>query len=115
MTNFSVKKVAGCYRVMCRNHACSDVCRGVSALIYAMAQTLLVEHKLGRDEELKINLISGEAYISVFPKMEFEERTKLIIRTCTLGLVAIAESYPDELSVDAECVLEDCLKKSGEK
>ncbi len=109
MTKFSIKRTAGTYKVMCREHAISDVCRGVSALIYAMAQTLMIEHEQRKDEELKINLVSGEAYISVYPKAEFEERTKLILRTCALGLLTIAESYPEELSVEADCVLEDCI------
>ena len=109
MTKFSIKKSAGSYKVMCRDHAIPDVCRGVSALIYAMAQTLMTEHEQGKDEELKINLVSGEAYISVFPRTEFEERTKLILRTCALGFLTIAKSYPEELSVDAQCVLEDCM------
>lgn len=109
MTKFSIKKSAGSYKVMCRDHAMPDVCRGVSALIYAMAQTLMVEHEQGRDEELKINLVSGEAYISIFPKQSYEERTKLILRTCALGLLTISKSYPEELSVEARCVLEDCM------
>ena len=30
-------------------------------------------------------------------------------------LIAIAESYPEELSVEAVCVLDDVIEKSGEK
>lgn len=114
MTEFSVKKIKGNYVVMCRNHAKSDVCRGVSAIIYALAQTLTVEHEKGLDEELSINLVSGEAYISVFPKRKHEERTKLILRTCALGLVTIAQAHPDELRVSADCVIGDCFSV-GEK
>lgn len=115
MTKFSITKKNGSYTLMCRDHAIPDVCRGVSALIYACAQTLMIEHKLQRDEEVKVSLISGEAYITVYPKREFEERTKLILRTCALGMMCIAETYPQELEVSALCVLDDCLEKSGEK
>lgn len=105
MTNFKVKYKNGKFDIKCVNHAIPDVCRGVSAIIYTLAQTLKIEHELKRDKELVMDLKPGSAIISIKPKRKFYKRTELIIRTCVFGLMCIQKAYPKEITIQADCVL----------
>ncbi len=105
MTNFKVKYKNGRFDIKCVNHAIPDVCRGVSAIIYTLAQTLKIEHELKRDKLLEMNLKPGVATITVKPKIRFKRKTEIIIRTCVFGLMCIQKAYPKEIDIEADCIL----------
>ena len=99
MTRFTVKRKGKSYEISCENHAKSDVCRGVSALIYALVNKLKFDGEEGKTKELAVNIESGKAILNFEYKEEFLFEAKAVVETITLGMKAIAEGYPEELKV----------------
>lgn len=99
MTKFVIKIEDKKVSVSCKNHAKSDVCRGVSALVYALANKMRLEHARGNIGELAINLESGTADIGFVYKEEAEDAVRSALETVALGMQAIAARYPEELEI----------------
>lgn len=99
MTRFSVETKGRSYEISCKNHAISDVCRGVSALIYALVNKLKFDGEEGKTKALDIKLESGNAFLRFEYKEEFGIEARTMVETIVLGMKAIAEGYPEELEV----------------
>ena len=102
MTKFTVKQKVNRYVITCKNHAISDVCRGVSALIYALVNKLKFDGEEGKTKELDIKLESGNVQIKVEYKKDNLFEGKAVLETILLGMKAISEGYPEELEVSFE-------------
>lgn len=76
----------------------SDVCAGVSAILYTLAGYLR-----NHDVDATVKLEPGDAFI------EFEEdsATHTAFEMAVIGLVQIADSYPDNLRIIVRGIFAD--------
>lgn len=105
MTEFTVKQMGNRFEITCKNHAISDVCRGVSALIFALVNKLRFDDEYGKIKRVDIKLSSGDAEISLEYKNSFIPEGVAVLETVVLGMRAIKEAHPEELeiSVNRKC------------
>lgn len=104
MTKFNISEKDKRISISCKNHAISDVCRGVSALIYALVNKLRFDAEAGLVHNLRINLQSGEAEISFEYRESLNDSVMGALETVVLGMRAIKESYPEELEINFSLV-----------
>lgn len=102
MTEFTVKQKGIKFEITCNNHATSDVCRGVSALIYALVNKLRFDDEKGKIRNVDIKLDDGFAGLRFEYKNPFFFESMAVVETIVLGIRAIAERYPQELKVILE-------------
>lgn len=99
MTKFNISEKDKRISISCKNHAISDVCRGVSALIYALVNKLRFDAEQRLIDKLSIVLSSGDAEISFEYRENLNDSVMGALETVVLGLRAIKESYPEELEI----------------
>lgn len=104
MTKFEIFSKDREIRISCKNHAKSDVCRGVSALIYALVNKLRFDAGHGLIENLDVRLESGDAEISFEYRESLNDSVMGALETVVLGMRAIKESYPEELEINFSLV-----------
>lgn len=102
MTEFTLKQKGKKFEITCNNHAVSDVCRGVSALIYALVNKLRFDDEKGKIRNVNIKLDDGFAEFSFEYKYPFLFESMAVVETIVLGIKGIAERYPEELKVTLE-------------
>lgn len=98
-THYKVRIDENHIDITCENHACSDVCRGVSALIYALVNKLRLDENDGKVRNLNVKLESGNAKVSFDVVNGFEVQEIEVIKTINIGMQGIAARYPEELTV----------------
>lgn len=99
-TQYIVKADNSHIEVTCRNHACSDVCRGVSALIYALVNKLRFDEAQNRIENLSVKLEAGDAKVRFDVCEGYMELECEVLKTINIGMQGIAARYPEELTVE---------------
>ncbi len=105
MTKFTLKQRGNHFKISCKNHAKSDVCRGVSALIFALVNKLRLDDECGKIKRVDMKLLSGDAEISLEYKKRFIFEGVAVLETVVLGMRAIKEAHPEELEIsyDRKC------------
>lgn len=80
-------------------HGSDIVCAAVSAI----AQTTLfgLQEVLG-EGEVEVRIRGGDMRVTVSPEKASEEGPRALLRALELGLRAIADRYPQSVSVDTE-------------
>ena len=74
------------------------VCAAASILIYSLAEEL--QSHVDRMHELDIDLQSGDATVSAFPKDDFEGICADIFNTVWCGFRHLSYQYPDYIHVE---------------
>ena len=101
-----VEDERGCVRMTIRGHSDSApyghdlICAGVTALAYAAAQSVKSLYEGGKIKDAPmVYLTPGEAEIAATPVGAYHKEVRTSLWTVQCGLRALAESYPQHITV----------------
>lgn len=84
----------------CEEEGKDIVCSAVSTLFYTLEFTLEEYKKIMKAQSLRCGDGKEHKYIRCEPKKGYEPHVSLIYYTILTGLKAIAEQYPDNVSIE---------------